>query len=637
MNNNGNYPSNQNNFINIDNCFTNTIQNLIDNQVNNGLNNRLNNRLNNGLNSIFNSSPFQFNNQRQNQIISLNNLESIFNNNNSNTNGLSLQQNQQIINSNYNSNYNYNSNSNLNNFNYETNLINEQDQYYMNQNVNENVNENTQTEEVEEIVSNQNKQKKLFINHLFDEKEIKDYYPNYMSFQNFTDCLDQNFNKAFMLSRIPLTNLSKESMSKLDELYKSYINRYKSLSYLNEKEINIPLFEFKTKKGRNSNNTELNCTTNSKELLKGYLNGIDNNCIFIVNYGIGIDDNFTYPHYIDEIYNNNDLKVSITGRAFQSVFNKLINLSSLKINKIQTIDFNKINDNQVKSLMKNIFVPWYIYLYAYVYNSTITSNEIIKSKDNLIFKLYYTTIKNSSCMNVNFNIETNINTISGFANYFNKSESNNFINIMFLTQPRVLLTSKTKGQRGSKNILLNNCMISYINPKSKIEYRYTPQSIYRRHGKAKYRNQVILGPSKRTNNINFLPSKEKNKEKILGNTNFEYKYINSIEFEDDKNKIEILVIPYIVNQKREDCYKYDIFISFYTKEDQLISRLYGEDFFIYEECVNDYIECLHSNDFSGYIQNNIPAAIESTSTIIPPVLNIDNIILEKGKEINLID
>ena len=71
----------------------------------------------------------------------------------------------------------------------------------------------------------------------------------------------------------------------------------------------------------------------------------------------------------------------------------------------------------------------------------------------------------------------------------------------------------------------------------------------RRHGKIVLQNRVIIGKSIRDNNADDLTD---------GCSNLEYKWINEILFVDGDYTVLIQIIPYLVNQSREDCYKYDI-------------------------------------------------------------------------------
>ena len=309
----------------------------------------------------------------------------------------------------------------------------------------------------------------------------------------------------------------------------------------------------------------------------------------------------------------------ITGRYASTLLNKINTVSSVSPGKFysQLIDFEGIENDDVRILMKAFDINYYVCLAKENYEKSDecrkTSNEYRETfksnRSNLIYRLLYTTRLNGTSLNVNFNLENNINVIVGLPSYGIKSRPNNLIGIMLLTNPPILVSLTSKPHRGSKTIYRKSGNLSYV---SSIGGR---KKVIRRHGELVLQNRVIIGKSIR----------DDGQAVITDNcSNFEYKWINEIIFVDGDYTVLIQIIPYIVNESREDCYQYDVVAFFYSKG-ELSQTLTGHDFFIYEEGVNDYITWLSAKELYNFTKDVIPAALKEGGVCVPPITNMDKI------------
>lgn len=378
------------------------------------------------------------------------------------------------------------------------------------------------------------------------------------------------------------------------------IDRYINIDLLKNKGID----EFKSIFNSNIN-TLINIL---KEKVKDNLEGEN----YLVHY-----NDFNLYHKYNDIESN-----TITGRVYPSIFMKYSDVKTFRDNsKVQVINVNDIKDLNVKSLMTYINFNWYIYVYKQLYSVQKSNQIIYNNKNNALFRLFYTTRLDDTCLNVNFNASQNKNEILGFQFYLSKVESNNIVNFMFLTSCPILVSINAKSNR---NVSSNRKKISNYSKGCTLTY-FLNNTIYRRYGKADFSTDIILGPS--------VQSEFKNGENIKPDL-LEYKFINKITFIDDVNIIIILVIPFIVNSSREACYKYDIIIKFYNKENHRYERtLTGNDFFIYEEFVTKFIDCIANDNFNGFNYKGVPAALEKNGLEVPPIINFDKIIIDNTKKL----
>lgn len=275
----------------------------------------------------------------------------------------------------------------------------------------------------------------------------------------------------------------------------------------------------------------------------------------------------------------------------------------------------------MRKLIKNFNVSWYIYAidnnkkfseHRVVINSTSLYNE----RNRLLCKLYYTTIRDSPSLNVNVNVTTSLSAIAGLPSYAMKSLPNNLVNVMLMTDPPILFTTKSRGSRCFKTSCSNYGTISYIHD----------NRLYRYHGLIEFSNEIVIGPCVSNNpNIVAVPEGKSEPERYTNvkKENIEYKYVNKILFITAKLKVLVYIIPYLVNENMEKCYKYECTVLFYNNMDNLIKCLSTKDFFVYEECISEFAKCVTKRDFSNYFFNGYPAAIDSEGMAIPPVLNID--------------
>ena len=142
----------------------------------------------------------------------------------------------------------------------------------------------------------------------------------------------------------------------------------------------------------------------------------------------------------------------------------------------------------------------------------------------------------------------------------------------------------------------------------------------RYHGLVSFSNETIVGPSV-SDNPDIVTNRDYSK---IRKENLEYKFVNKILFNTNRLKVIVYIIPYIVNKNIENCYKYECTILFYNYEEKLINCISTNDFFIYEECVNEFIQCFtEDNSFSKYFYSSYPAAVGENGTVIPFVLGID--------------
>lgn len=333
----------------------------------------------------------------------------------------------------------------------------------------------------------------------------------------------------------------------------------------------------------------------------------DNNNFKEIKY----NDNLNYIH---KTFNNEKdyENYQTTGRIFPSVYNKFSYLNIGKENYIQVINIDNIKDLNIKNLMLYFNISWYLRIKDhYKFSNEINAKYLFENKNLLLFRLLYTTIKDKPSMNVNITSKTKLSDIHGFTSYVKKIIANNNICFMFLSNPPILITIKSNSQRNSQEQITSVGTLTYIKD----------NKIYRRYGNISISNNYIIG---------FANKNNKNKE----NNNIEYKYINKIIFEDSINIIEIEVIPYIINNKREDCYEYEILINFKNKNNEIEKILITREFFIYEECIREFLKNILPINFKDYKRLGIPAALNSEGLKVPPILGIDNIIIENTKSLD---
>lgn len=305
----------------------------------------------------------------------------------------------------------------------------------------------------------------------------------------------------------------------------------------------------------------------------------------------------------------------ITGRYAPTLLNKINTTESALQKKSQVIDFKSIKNKDVRILMQALDIDYY----TYVAQSKSIQPEnykqmLLSNRQNLIHRLLYTTRLNNTSLNVNFSLQNDVDSIAGLPSYGMKSRANNLIGIMLLTNPPILISLTSKSHRGIKTIYEKYGTLSYVQSIS------NKNTVIRRHGKIVLQNRVIIGKSIRDNNADDLTD---------GCSNLEYKWINEILFVDGDYTVLIQIIPYLVNQSREDCYKYDIIAIFY--QNGIFRECHtGHDFFIYEEGVNDYIQCLSNGGFNGFKRDVIPAALSDMGVCIPPITNMDKIFSDRN-------
>ena len=403
-----------------------------------------------------------------------------------------------------------------------------------------------------------------------------------------------------------------KSFYKILEILELDINSLNSLEYLNEKSLSYNL-------------KDLDLYLKDKNL--DYIN---------VNYRNEENEIFTRINKGDKIDNCDYENLIVTGKFASSILSTYYDVESNNINQIRVINIKGIKNRKVKSLIKSTDLFFYKFVSSQIPKKEDTSiNDLYKERDKILCKLLFTTKLNSGNLNINFNSSINENQILGLTNYSMKSLPNNTINIMLLTEPSpILITYHTKGHRCLKSIYGNIGKISYLieTDSSQIERDSKKQKIVKRNGTINLSNINILGTSYILKDIDqiFEPFNKSNKT-----FNIEYKYVNKIFYFDYGLSVEIYIIPYLINKSRENPYKYQIIALFYDNEKKLIRKYYGEDLFIYEESIKEYLQKKYKkrNDVS-YSYDIIPSSLDEKGVVFPSIINFDKIVIDSKNGID---
>lgn len=419
-----------------------------------------------------------------------------------------------------------------------------------------------------------------------------------------------------------VSNILPNEESDIDEKLKSF---YKILEIL-ELDIN----SLNSLEGLN----EKSLSYNLKDL-DSYLK--DKNLDYIeVNYRNEENEIFTRINKGDKIDNCDYENLIVTGKVASSILSTYYDVESKNINQIRVINIKGIKNRKVKSLIKSTDLFFYKFVASQIpKKEDISINDLYKERDKILCKLLFTTKLNSGNLNINFNSSINENQILGLTNYSMKSLPNNTINIMLLTEPSpILITYHTKGHRCLKSVYANIGKISYLieTDSSQIEKDSKKQKIVKRNGTINLSNINILGTSYILKDIDqiFEPFNKSNKT-----FNIEYKYINKIFYFDYGLSVEIYIIPYLINKSRENPYKYQIIALFYDNEKKLIRKYYGEDLFIYEESIKEYLQKKYKkrNDVS-YSYDIIPSSLDEKGVVFPSIINFDKIVIDNKNGID---
>lgn len=309
-------------------------------------------------------------------------------------------------------------------------------------------------------------------------------------------------------------------------------------------------------------------------------------------------------------------KMSITGLYSPSSMTIDVDVESFVDNSLRLIDITRIRDQYVRVLMKSPDIPLYEIILKTINEDNYKKKRygphtIYEKKDRLFYKLLYTTRLGGTNTNVNFNIEESPTFVTGFASYSMKSRSNNITSIMLLVKPSPIVFSyTTKGHRSPKYYFEKAGTVAYIAEEG------GRKSVVRRHGQITSMTRIIKGFTRRSMEYQGVVTDN--------GLNYEYKYINEIIYTDINGVIVTYIIPYIVNENRENPYVYDIIVLFYDNQHKLQRTYYGSDFFIYEESVREFInsEILHSSK-TTYVYDVLPAALDPSGDVFPRVVNLD--------------
>lgn len=420
--------------------------------------------------------------------------------------------------------------------------------------------------------------------------------------------IEKNKNKSANRSDISVLRYSTLNKEKKDinnfgfVIHTNIISRYVNVSLMSKNVNDSIYFDIEMSSSMSELKKALLDLLNRNNLIK------ENDDYYMVKY-----NGFNLLHKYNDTVDN-----TITGRVYPSTFVKYLDVKTFKHNKIQVIDTMNIKNNLIRTLMTSINFNWYIYVYQKLYIVQKSSDILYINRNNSLFRLFYTTRTEDTSLNVNFNSSHDKNNILGFQFYLSKTESNNIVNFMFLTTCPILVSVNAKSNR---NVSSNNYSISNYGKKCTLSYILN-NKMYRRYGEINISTDVILGPSLYTDT-----------NEIRGDL-IEYKFINKMVFTDELNTIVILVIPFIVNSSREACYKYDIIIKFYRKNKTLECTLTGNDFYIYEELVTKFIECIQKENFNEFEYKGFPAAFDNNGLVIPPITDFDKIIVDNKREIS---
>ena len=318
--------------------------------------------------------------------------------------------------------------------------------------------------------------------------------------------------------------------------------------------------------------------------------------------------------------------MSITGLLSPSVLSIDLDAEAFEKGFLRLIDVNAIKNQYVRVLLKSFDITVYQMLTMEMLKGQkayeelhITQDTFRALKDKVFYKLMFTTRMNGGSLNVNFNTITCPFACYGFTGYSVKSLQNNTINFMFLTSPSPIVFSyQAKGHRASKNQFQKTGTISYIGEKD------GKPIVVRRHGNVVSKNRFVKWFSKRSDSEQSLVGEN--------GLNYEYKYINELNYYDDKMMVYAYVIPYIISEDREHPYSYDVFIMIYDKSQELKSAYHCTQFFIYEESIREFIGCkiLHNKSDSNYVYDIVPAALEEDGDVLPRIMNMEEITVDNS-------
>ena len=319
-------------------------------------------------------------------------------------------------------------------------------------------------------------------------------------------------------------------------------------------------------------------------------------------------------------------RMSITGLLSPSVLSIDLDAEAFEKGFLRLIDVNAIKNQYVRVLLKSFDITVYQMLTMEMLKGQkayeelhITQDTFRALKDKVFYKLMFTTRMNGGSLNVNFNTITCPFACYGFTGYSVKSLQNNTINFMFLTSPSPIVFSyQAKGHRASKNQFQKTGTISYIGEKD------GKPIVVRRHGNVVSKNRFVKWFSKRSDSEQSLVGEN--------GLNYEYKYINELNYYDDKMMVYAYVIPYIISEDREHPYSYDVFIMIYDKSQELKSAYHCTQFFIYEESIREFIGCkiLHNKSDSNYVYDIVPAALEEDGDVLPRIMNMEEITVDNS-------
>lgn len=439
---------------------------------------------------------------------------------------------------------------------------------------------------------------------------------------------DNTFNLRY---RIPLEEVyhgenfggftPEEFIRNMNNVYERLVKNYdiicrsnKFVDYIDADRTKVPVFHFDF-----SDNPKTNAVKDKKDIkltaVKDALKEAKNSGsreAYEVQYTEDGEKLFTLEHHVD------DLDTSSVKKSSMSITGLFAPIASFGFSNVQVsfefkkeiIDRERIPDSQTKKLMQAVFHTSYCSVYEISYGNSRAEDFADDNLNDLAYKLLYTTIKDSPCMNVNRLTKSKSRTITGFADFANFVNDGNLVSFVFLTQPRIMIRTPGASQKTSKTEFCHEAVISYIKS----------NRVVMKVGKLRLATRMIIGPSK------YVNTDVQNVE------NMEYKWCNIIQYIDDECKIEIMVIPYRVNQSAECCYKYDVYVSFYTDGLNLISRLYGTEFFVLEECVTDLCYVIHDKKTQkadahktedSYKKIGIPAAFSADGMVVPPRTTLD--------------
>ena len=301
----------------------------------------------------------------------------------------------------------------------------------------------------------------------------------------------------------------------------------------------------------------------------------------------------------------------ITGRYQISNFKKANTISSRMNNTYRVIDYMRFANSDVRILMQDIDIAWY----EMVSNRSLKKpldpeerNLIIAARDKVIYRLLYTTRRERSSANVNFHLENDEDSVMGLPHYGTKVTKNNFLSIMLLTNPPLLIKMPAKGHTGGKKCYKKIGTLSYVTESGNETH------VCRNYGMVFFRTSTIIGPTRR--DVTF--GVETDQDEI----HMEYKFVNEIIFASSSVRMKAVIIPYVVSSNGGNCYAYEISCMFYDESCQCTQVITGENFFIMEEDLITTLRILMGNESRDkYPADVIPAAISRTGTEVPLLFN----------------